>query len=64
MDQLERATREGLRVAITRRGNEYVVVARRLEISGGGERLIGFLPMTGREIRFELSQIEWFEVVA
>ena len=33
MDQLERATREGLRVAVTRRGTEYIVLARRIENS-------------------------------
>lgn len=64
MDQLERAARDGLRVAVTRRGNEYVVVARRLEISRQGERFVGYLPMAGREIAFDLAQIEWFEVLA
>ena len=63
MDQLERAAREGLRVAVTRRGNEYVVVARRVEISPKGERFIGYLPMAGREIPFDLASIEWFEVL-
>ncbi|MBL8984647.1 MAG: hypothetical protein SFV24_13505 [Gemmatimonadales bacterium] len=64
MDQLERATREGLRVAVTRRGTEYIVVARRIENSARGERLIGYLPMTGAEIRFELEHVEAFEVLA
>ena len=63
MDQLERAARDGLRVSITRRGTEYVVVARRLEILPRGERLIGYLSMAGREIPFPLSEIEWFEVL-
>jgi len=63
MDQLERATREGRRVALSRRGTEFVVVARRLELSGKGERFVGFLPMTGREIDFDLRHIESFEVL-
>ncbi len=64
MDQLERAARGGLRVAVRRRGVEFVVVARRVEVAARGERLIGFLPMTGNEIIFELSQVEGFEVLA
>ncbi len=64
MDQLERAARQGLRVAVTRRGTEFIVVARRIENSLRGERLIGFLPMTGAEVRFELEQVEAFEVLA
>ena len=64
MDQLERAAREGLRVAVRRRGVEFVVTARRLELSARGERLIGYLPMTGNEMTFELNQVESFEVLS
>ena len=63
MDQLERAARDGRRVAIVRRGTEYVIVARRIEITGSGERLIGILPMTGDEMAFELGQVEAFQVI-
>jgi hypothetical protein len=63
MDQLERAARDGLRVAVSRSGNEYVVVARRIEISGSREVLVGVLPMTGEEKRFELDRIEAFQVI-
>jgi hypothetical protein len=63
MDQLERAAREGRRVALSRRGTEFVVVARRIEVAGKGERFVGFLPMTGREMIFELRHIEAFEVL-
>lgn len=63
MDQLERATRLGLRVVLMRRGTEYVVVARRLLSSGGQETLIGYLPMTGEELRFELDELDEFQVV-
>ncbi len=64
MDQLERAAREGKRVALMRRGTEYVVVARRIEIGVRGERLIGFLAMSGQEMAFELKDVESFEVVS
>jgi hypothetical protein len=63
MEQLERATRLGRRVVLMRRGTEYVVVARRLLSSGGQETLIGYLPMTGEELRFELNELDEFQVV-
>jgi len=64
MDQLERAARDGRRVSLTRRGTEFVVIARRIEVSASGERLIGVLPMTGDEMRFELAEVEGFEVLS
>jgi hypothetical protein len=63
MDQLERAARDGRRVAIVRRGTEYVVFARRVESKNSQERLVGILPMTGDEIVFELTQVEGFQVI-
>ena len=63
MEQLERATRLGLRVVLMRRGTEYVVVARRLLSTSGQETLIGYLPMTGEELRFELDELDEFQVV-
>jgi hypothetical protein len=63
MEKLERATRLGRRVVLMRRGTEYVVVARRLLSTGGQETLIGYLPMTGEELRFELDELDEFQVV-
>jgi hypothetical protein len=63
MDQLERAAREGRRVAIVRRGTEYVVFANRIETRAARERLVGILPMTGDEISFDLEQVEDFQVI-
>jgi hypothetical protein len=63
MEQLERATRLGRRVVLMRRGTEYVVVARRLLSTGGQETLIGYLPMTGEELRFDLDELDEFQVV-
>ena len=63
MDQLERAARDGRRVAIVRRGTEYVVFARRVETRNAKERLVGIHPMTGDEITFELTQVEGFQVI-
>ena len=62
LDQLESAVRRGRRVALMRRGTEYIVIAVRL-VAGSRETLIGRLPMTGEELEFVLDDIEAFEVV-
>ena len=64
MDQLESAARRGLRVALeTRRGTEYIVVARRVTAGPSGDVLVGMLPMTGEELTFPLHEIAAFQVV-
>jgi hypothetical protein len=64
MDQLEHAARHGLRVALeTRRGTEYIVVARRVIAGAGGDSLVGLLPMTGEELTFPLRDIAAFQVI-
>jgi transcriptional antiterminator Rof (Rho-off) len=63
MDQLERATRDRLRVALTRRGTEYVVTALRITTVDRRDALVGRLPMTGEEIILRLDEVESFQVV-
>jgi uncharacterized protein with PhoU and TrkA domain len=63
MDQLENAARRGLRVALTRRGTEYVVVALRVATIDGHDALVGRLPMTGEELTFVLDEISSFQVI-
>jgi hypothetical protein len=63
LDALERAVRERLRVALRRRGTEYVVVAERLEASGPDDVLAGRLPMTGELLAFRLRDLESFAVL-
>ena len=63
MDQLERAARDGLRVTLTRRGTEYVVVAQRVTSINQHDALIGWLPMTGEELTFRLDEMESFQVI-
>jgi hypothetical protein len=63
LDALERAVRERRRVALRRRGTEYVVVAERLETSGRDDVLAGRLPMTGELITFRLRDLESFAVL-
>ena len=63
MDQLENAARKGLRVALSRRGTEYIVVALRVTSADRHEVLIGRLPMTGEDLTFRLDQIDSFQVI-
>jgi hypothetical protein len=63
LDALERAVRERRRVALRRRGTEYVVVAERLETHGRDEVLAGRLPMTGEVLAFRLRDLETFAVL-
>jgi len=63
LDALERAVRQHLRVALRRRGTEYVVVAERLDSSGRDEVFSGRLPMTGEVLAFPLRDLESFAVL-
>jgi hypothetical protein len=63
LDQLERAARNGLRVVLSRRGTEFVVIAVRVRTEGRREALIGRLPMTGEEMSFVLEDIDEFQIV-
>jgi hypothetical protein len=63
LDALERAVRERRRVALRRRGTEYVVVAERLATGGRDELLEARLPMTGEVLQFRLRDIDTFAVL-
>ncbi len=63
LDALERGVREGRRVALWRRGTEYVVVAVGLESESGDDVLIGRLPMTGEALTFRLRELEHFAIL-
>lgn len=63
MDQLERAVRDGRRIAIMRRGTEYLVIATGPVNDAGHDAVEGRLPMTGEILRFRLTEIEHFELV-
>lgn len=63
LDALERAVRERRRVALSRRGTEYVVVAETLDTRGRDEILNARLPMTGEVLAFRLREIETFTVL-
>jgi len=63
LDQLERAVRDRRRVALSRRGSEFIVVAVALKSADRQEVFVGHLPMTGEELEFVLGDIDWFQVV-
>lgn len=63
LDALERAVREHRRVALRRRGTEYVVLAEELETGDRDEVLKGRLPMTGEVLSFRLRELETFAVL-
>ena len=63
LDALERAVRERRRVALRRRGTEFVVVAERLDTGPRDELLEGRLPMTGEILAFPLRDLESFAVL-
>jgi hypothetical protein len=64
MDQLERAVRDGLRVALSRRGSEFIVVASRIVSVRSRDALVGRLPMTGEELTFPLDELDGFSILS
>jgi hypothetical protein len=62
-DALEWAVREHRRVALRRRGTEYVIIAEHLDTRGPDEELLGKIPMTGEVLAFRLRELEWFTVL-
>jgi len=63
LDALEQAVRETRRVALRRRGTEYVVVAVGLGTQDRDETLEGRIPMTGEVLSFRLRELETFAVL-
>src|SRR5438552_16606168 len=64
LDALERAVRERRRVALRRRGTEYVVVAEGLNTLERDDALEGTLPMTGEVLAFPLRALESLAALA
>jgi hypothetical protein len=61
-DALERAITEKQRIAVIRRGTEYVVVPSRLALERGREAIHARHP-SGTVMTFYLDELESFEVV-
>ncbi len=63
-DALERAIISGSRIAVRRRGSEYLVVAERLRISNGREVIDARHPSTGHRLELFLDELDGFEIVS
>lgn len=62
-DALERAISDGRRVAVWRRGTEYVVIPLRLRVVDGHEEITARHPTTGEEIVLRLDEMDSMETV-
>lgn len=62
-DQLERAIADGRRIAVYRRGIEYVVIPQRLRTEGGREVIDAVRPTTGEVLPFYIDDLDDLEVV-
>jgi hypothetical protein len=62
-DALERAIADGSRLAIFRRGSEFIVIARRLGLDGNREFVEAMHPTTGESITLYIDEVDSIEVV-
>jgi hypothetical protein len=62
-DALERAITDGNRIAVFRRGTEYVVVPTRLRVAHGREAVEATHPTTGESITLYIDEVDTIEVV-
>jgi hypothetical protein len=62
-DALERAVIDGTRLAIYRRGTEYVVIPQALRLRDGRELIESTHPTTGEAISFYLDEIDSLHVI-
>lgn len=62
-DALERAISHGTRIAVMRRGTEYVVIPERLRIGADGEAIEARNPTTGDRLVLRVEEIDSVEVV-
>lgn len=62
-DALERAIADGRRLAVWRRGTEFMVVVDRLRVTGGREALETHHPTTGDKLTLYIDELEAIEVV-
>ncbi len=62
-EQLERAVADGRRIAVQRRGTEYVVVPSGIAIRNGREVIEARNPTTGDHLTLYLDEVDAIEVV-
>lgn len=62
-DRLERAIIDGKRIALRRRGSEFIVIAERLRLEGSREVVTTRHPSTGHRMEVFVDEIDGIEVV-
>ncbi|MDB4917024.1 MAG: hypothetical protein JWM95_4668 [Gemmatimonadetes bacterium] len=62
-DALERAIADRRRLAVYRRGTEYMIIVDRLHITGGREVLEAHHPTTGDAFSLFIDELDGIEVV-
>jgi hypothetical protein len=62
-DALERAIVDATRVAMHRRGTEYLEIPERLVMQDGGEVIVARHPTTGARMTLRLDEVDRMEVV-
>ena len=62
-DALERAITNGVRIAVMRRGTEFIVVPLRLRLAGGREAIEAVHPTTGHQLTLYIDEVDAIEVV-
>ena len=62
-DALERAIVDGQRIAVRRRGTEFLVVPKSIGIHSGKETIEAVHPTTGERLTLVIEEIEDIEVV-
>jgi len=62
-DLLERAIVNGSRLAIRRRGTEYLVIPERLRLEHGREIIVARHPSTGHRLDLVLDELDQLEPV-
>lgn len=63
-DRLERAVTRGQRIAVYRRGTEYIVIPLSLKTHGGREVIAARNPTTGDTLSLFLDELESIELVS
>jgi hypothetical protein len=62
-DRLERAIVVGQRIAVMRRGTEFIVIPHRLYVQQGRESIEARNPTTGDKLTLFLDEVERLEIV-
>lgn len=63
-ERLERAVTRGQRIAVYRRGTEYIVIPLALRVQGGREVIEARNPTTGDDISLAIDELDSIELVS